>query len=144
MPTSFNKRCFACQKVKSVRHFYRSNVRYFQKECKRCCRLRKRRWHQTESGKLSSANTKLKRRFGITLIQYEYMLAIQKGLCAICGVDMAKNSQGHRLGVDHDHATGKVRGILCKPRNTAIGGFHDSPGLCERGAEYLRHAAGNH
>ena len=57
------------------------------------------------------------------------MLAAQEGRCAICN-NPAKC-------VDHDHATGKVRGILCAGCNRALGFMFDKPALLRRGAEYL-------
>src|SRR5438094_9480440 len=56
----------------------------------------------------------LKRKFGISLEQYEEMLAKQGGVCAICG---APPPEGTSLHVDHDHETGEVRGLLCFPCN---------------------------
>jgi len=49
------------------------------------------------------------RRYGITVAQYDKMLKRQKGTCALCG----KPPKTKRLAVDHDHATKRVRGLLC-------------------------------
>jgi hypothetical protein len=51
----------------------------------------------------------LKRRYGITPEQYQKMLDRQGGICAICG----RPPKTLRLSVDHDHRTGRVRGLLC-------------------------------
>ena len=45
------KRCYACTETKPVTDFYKSNVTYYQKECKACNKLRKGAWHKTEAGK---------------------------------------------------------------------------------------------
>lgn len=130
------KKCFACKRDKPLDAFYRSNVHYRQRECKECTRLRKHRWHMTESGKLSSANSKLKKRFGITLQEYEQMVAAVQGKCEICG---ATSSYGkHRLAVDHDHKSGLLRGILCKSCNTGLGAFRDDVTLLYSAVAYLR------
>lgn len=113
------KICYSCKQEKPVTDFYRSNVSYYQKECKLCNRDRKNKWHKTDSGKLSSANTKLKRRFGISLEDYNKMLHDQGGKCLVCGSTESFN--GHKLAVDHDHTTGRVRGLLCKACNSALG-----------------------
>lgn len=54
--------------------------------------------------------------YGITLEQYDEMFRQQGGACAVCGSVPKKN----RLSVDHDHATGKVRGLLCMNCNIAL------------------------
>jgi hypothetical protein len=55
-------------------------------------------------------------KFGMTMADYELMFAEQKGSCAIC-----KRMQKQWLSVDHDHATGKVRGLLCTSCNLKLG-----------------------
>lgn len=57
----------------------------------------------------TSKNSRLKKKYGITLAQYEAMLESQGGVCALCGKHPTKNS----LCVDHSHVTGRVRGLLC-------------------------------
>jgi hypothetical protein len=130
------KTCFRCKETKPVSEFYRSNTRYYQRECKPCNRDRKYRWHKSDAGKRSTANTKLKARFGISVEEYERMLAEQSGKCRICAQEVSY--MGHKLAVDHDHASGKVRGLLCKACNLAIGNFKDDPALCIAAAEYLK------
>lgn len=77
----------------------------------------------------------LRFKFGITLADYEAMSEAQGGVCAIC----KKPPQKHRrhLDVDHDHKTGRVRGLLCSPCNRAIGYFRDDPELMRAAAAYL-------
>lgn len=58
----------------------------------------------------------LLRRFGITAVDYDRMLAEQDGGCALC----SRPPGARRLHVDHDHVTGKVRGLLCLPCNGAL------------------------
>ena len=53
---------------------------------------------------------------GVTSADYDRMLAAQGGVCAICG----SPPKTRRLHVDHDHATGKVRGLLCHRCNRAL------------------------
>ena len=73
---------------------------------------------------------------GIALNYDEYldMQATQEHECAICN-DAC--STGKDLAVDHDHATGLVRGLLCARCNRALGGFRDNLWLISRALEYL-------
>lgn len=70
------------------------------------------------------------RTYGLTDEAYRAMLERQEGRCAVC-LDEAK------LCVDHDHKTGKVRGLLCSHCNTAIGHLRDDPSRIRRAADYL-------
>jgi hypothetical protein len=84
----------------------------------------------------------LEKRYGITLEQYNEMVELQGGRCAICNkVPAGTNHTSRRLAVDHDHVTGTVRGLLCGPCNTTIGMIEDSPGMLDRMRRYLgKHA----
>lgn len=74
----------------------------------------------------------LKSNYGITLERRNQMLDEQDGLCAICQIVLETPC------VDHDHATGKVRQLLCQRCNRTLGQVNDNPGLLERMASYLR------
>jgi hypothetical protein len=78
----------------------------------------------------------LKRRYGITLDQFNRLLAAQGGHCVFC--EATKEKSGHRLAVDHDKKTGRVRGILCRRHNSALGTLGDTPEALEKVMEYLR------
>lgn len=67
-------------------------------------------------------NNALRRRYGITQDDYERMLEEQGGACAICRATTSlRNGKPFPFHVDHDHETGKVRGLLCGPCNKALG-----------------------
>ena len=76
----------------------------------------------------------LKRLYGITLEQYEALLAEQGGKCAICG---GVADEGSSMAVDHDHTTRETRGVVHSRCNLAIGFLRDSPRACRGAAEYL-------
>jgi hypothetical protein len=63
----------------------------------------------------------LERTFGITVEDYDGILARQGGVCAICREARRSDGSGRRLAVDHDHETGEVRGLLCGSCNRALG-----------------------
>lgn len=60
----------------------------------------------------------LRRHYGMTVPQLHAMIDNQAGLCGICTVPM---KPGRDTNVDHDHATGRVRGLLCRSCNTRLG-----------------------
>lgn len=75
--------------------------------------------------------------YGITKEQYDKLYAAQGGRCAIC---RRATGAARRLAVDHNHKTGEVRGLLCKPCNRyGLGMFaRDNPEVFDRAADYLR------
>ena len=77
------------------------------------------------------------RRYGISRQNYENLLEKQGDSCAICKT-MDVQRKGHTyFHVDHDHATGKVRGLLCDLCNRGLGYFKDDPYLMSKGVAYL-------
>jgi hypothetical protein len=75
-----------------------------------------------------------KRIYGIGPVEYAEMLVQQNGVCAICkGV----NPNGRELSLDHDHNTGKARGILCNRCNLALGKVKDDPEVLWAMIQYL-------
>lgn len=71
---------------------------------------------------VSAAESDRKRRlakFGLDSASYEQLLSQQRGLCGIC--ESPPGGRWNRLAVDHDHATGNVRGLLCMTCNTMLG-----------------------
>jgi hypothetical protein len=81
----------------------------------------------------------LRRRYGIDIARYNEMLAEQNGCCAICGKAEANEIRGKvvALAVDHCHATGTVRALLCSACNTALGLFNDDVGLLAKAQAYV-------
>jgi hypothetical protein len=67
-------------------------------------------------------NKVLKQKFDITIEDYDTMMLRQNGVCAICGQEDTQFA----LGVDHNHTTGRVRGLLCNPCNRALGLLKES------------------
>ncbi len=78
----------------------------------------------------------MKSRYGITIDDYNRMFKEQEGRCKICGAHQSEFST--RLHVDHNHETGKVRGLLCNSCNMGIGNFKDNIDLLLDVIEYLR------
>ena len=93
----------------------------------------------------------LKYKFGITMEEYQLLLESQGGTCALCnGLNNIRRKGTHNgepitmaLSVDHNHKTGKVRGLLCNGCNTSLGKFKDNPILLEKAIKYLRDTNGD-
>lgn len=95
---------------------------------------RQRSYLATKEGREKRRARNLLLQFKITIESYEEMFRKQLGVCAICsGGDLC----GRRLAVDHDHATGTIRGLLCRACNTALGFLKDSPELLRTAADYI-------
>lgn len=85
-------------------------------------------------------NSFLKSTYGITLAEYEALLESQNGVCAICGgKEKRKSRYGGvcRLHVDHDHKSGKVRGLLCQQCNNGIGHFRENTAILAKAIIYV-------
>ena len=84
----------------------------------------------------SMFNARLIRTYGIDLVEYNKLLVKQKHSCYICKTHKDKFEK--RLFVDHNHKTGKVRGLLCLSCNYAIGASKDSVIILKRMIKYLK------
>ncbi|MFD7257798.1 endonuclease VII domain-containing protein [Streptomyces sp. NPDC059874] len=71
-------------------------------------------------------------RYGLA---YSVALELRARPCELCGAP--PNSEGKAHSIDHDHATGAVRGVLCHSCNLALGHFKDDPERLLRAAAYL-------
>ena len=80
-------------------------------------------------------SSRLKQRYGIMLEQYDAMLLAQNSCCAICQQHTSKLDKP--LHVDHCHLTGKIRGLLCRKCNLALGNFEDNVDFLRSGIIYL-------
>lgn len=107
--------------------------RYARHRERLCAAGRQWRKDNPEAAHLSDKKSDLRKRYGITLDDYQKRLAEQGGRCAIC-----RNEPDDKyLAVDHCHATGIVRGLLCTRCNAAIGLFHESVASMASAIEYL-------
>jgi hypothetical protein len=97
------------------------------------------------NNKSKAREHQLRYKFGITLEEYNQINQSQGGVCAICegvnttrtkGTTSGKNIK-MSLAVDHNHKTGKVRGLLCSNCNTSLGSFKDNPALLRKAISYL-------
>lgn len=93
----------------------------------------KQRWLDPDEG---VQNRRLKHRYGIDVKSYNRLFSKQQGCCAICGVHQSELSE--RLCIDHNHETGKVRGLLCRSCNRGIGFLKDDFEITDKATTYLK------
>lgn len=160
------KRCRICNESKPLSDFYRlAGMRDgHRNECKACnlaqqheryladparAKARVKQWQQENADRVNAywrerrrepqvkrreRDAYLKRKFGISLAEYDAILAEQGGVCAVCS---RPPTCGISLHVDHDHDTGRIRGLLCFRCNNALGDLEDDPALLRAAARYL-------
>ena len=127
------KACSKCCESKPFSEFYRSHSGYprdgFSYKCKACSAAyyRDNRDRYIERDR----RRKVKRLYGLTVEEYDAIIARE---CAVCGAGPAER----KIGLDHCHASGKVRDALCAQCNVALGMADDSPERLEALAAYLR------
>lgn len=97
--------------------------------------LSNRSYQKTEKGQLCTHRNHLKRKYGITVEMYNMIFSRQGGKCAICETE--QKDLDRRLCVDHDHSTGKIRGLLCRFCNTGVGDFKEDVDRMFRAINYL-------
>lgn len=121
--------CTLCGPVKVT---YKSNRNYFQ--CQTVTAKNRTIW---KSPPESIRKWDLKRKYGLAFEQYEEMYQAASGACEICRTPLPV------LHVDHDHDTGEVRGLLCRPCNQGIGHFRDDVDLLASAGLYLSRSHSN-
>ena len=104
------------------------------RQCRRCYKLANRRYARKHyrQNKEKYRDKFLRYNYGITLEQYNAMLAAQDGKCFICG-----KSESIGLSVDHCHETKVVRRLLCKRCNTVIGLVEERLDILDQIGEYI-------
>lgn len=118
------KLCSHCKEEKDTKlfHYHNKEKEILQSWCKSCSR------------KSAAAHQRLKR-MGLTREDYDRMYAEQKGCCAICG--QHEDQFEKALTADHDHRTGKIRGLLCMNCNLILGHADDSVDILQKCIAYL-------
>lgn len=113
---SNTKVCSTCKQELDLSKFVLlKNKKSYKAQCTKCLNLYK---------------------YGINKNDFDKLLSDQNNVCAICEEESDYNS----LNVDHDHLTGRVRGLLCGNCNKGIGLFKDSSDLLIKASKYLKYA----
>ena len=153
------KICSKCKNPKSILEFCNNkcNIDGLECWCRECHKekiriknqIRQRKYKETrkryndthkEQMSKQKAEKRLSTRYGITIEDYRVMQENQNGKCSICNKEQTRlnrNNKPIRLAVDHDHKTGRIRGLLCYKCNSGIGYFNDNIELLSKPINYL-------
>lgn len=153
-------RCFKCKGAYSVKYSQRPHVKEkhladqrqpqrkeYQILWRRANKQRLKQYFQEHDKKRDKTperqrqhrNRRLIRQYGMSLQEYEQILAQQNNGCAICG-NPPEKAYAKVLHVDHCHDSGKVRGLLCDNCNHLLGNAKDNVAILLRAVEYLNKA----
>ena len=155
------KTCTKCKETKDISLFAKDKNSpdghtYQCKECRNKANKRYRELHpdkiQEHNNRLKNwrkeyynipenkeklRNNHLKKKYNITVEEYDLLFSKQNGVCAICGKPETSTKTSN-LAVDHNHLTGDIRGLLCNKCNRGLGYFEDSPELLYKAIKYLK------
>lgn len=147
------KRCTLCKETKPDAEFFANKDFHdgLDRGCKQCRLDRRAEYGRKNSAALSKkqmeryhkdperfADYDLRKRFGLPPGSYDKMSEAQGGRCAICQSTTPGGNGKRRLAVDHDGATGKVRGLLCGRCNTGIGQLQHNETILLAAIAYLK------
>tara|TARA_R110000787_G_C13126306_1_gene415524 strand:+ start:118 stop:528 length:411 start_codon:yes stop_codon:yes gene_type:complete len=130
------KECYTCKETKSYANFYKvaANNDGHSGVCGSCKLAYNQNYKKVNKDRVRDAY--LRKTYGVSLIEVNKLFAEQEGRCDICGIH-EKHCKHQRLGVDHDHDSGAVRGLLCANCNTGIGLLQDSSEFTQKATAYL-------
>lgn len=154
--------CGHCKKLKFITEFKKkiNSSTGYTSICKPCCNSKERelvktrlpktkaeqareRYRKTQKYRDTFWASHLKRKYNLSVTDYENLLRSQDYCCAICGTQEAHRnwqliSNRVNLFVDHNHSTGKVRGMLCNKCNVGIAMFQEKPDVLLAAINYIK------
>lgn len=132
--------CTNCNQVKCLSDFHKCSTlpSGVKNMCKVCVKAYMHEWHKVRPPMptMQSRDKHLRQRYGFDHAEYERLLMMQGGCCAIC--DTTEPGKGFRhFHIDHNHTSGRVRGLLCARCNQAVGLFKEDKKSIQRALSYL-------
>lgn len=126
------------QHSKQYRDTHKEELKQYNKQYNQSHKEEKNQYRKSHKEERKQANKQynLKKTYNLSIDQYNQMLAEQNYKCKICGVDEV-NAGKNGLVVDHNHKTGKIRGLLCDGCNKGIGFLKEDPALFDSAKDYL-------
>lgn len=142
------KTCYRCKADQPLTEFYRHRKMKDGRLnlCRTCKKAETDDWRKNNPARFNETRRRreLLSKYGLTTDEYDALLLAQGGGCAGCGEDGMQHHQGRGntvssrpLTVDHDHSTGRVRGLLCHTCNWALHKTGERPDVLRRLAAYL-------
>jgi Recombination endonuclease VII len=133
------KKCYDCKEFKNVDCFWKNKTSSdgLSWYCKSCGKRRNRTYCKENKDSINKQvrESYRQKKYGISPKEWEVLFNSQNGRCAICETGKLGKNHWH---TDHDHQTGRIRGILCSNCNTALGLLKDDITRLEKSIEYLR------
>lgn len=131
------KICKTCRIKKEISEFYPKNGGYFTGSCKICLSEKQKLYPKSRKkySKEYHRERSIINNYNITKKEYDILYKEQGGKCAICGIPETELKRN--FSIDHDHKTGKVRGLLCNLCNQGLGSFKDNQSNVENALYYL-------
>ena len=148
------RKCSVCHKKKKLDDFYKDKKGKWGRGyvCKPCAKQKSTKDYYANHEKRKKSNRQrsqqpevrardrdrlLKRKYGLSANDYDRLLRMQQGVCAICKTDK-RDKRDREMPVDHNHKTHAIRGILCDTCNRVIGLFGDDPETIRNAIRYLQ------
>lgn len=144
MNETLTKSCTKCLQEKPFSEYNRDCTKKYNlaSACKICTRASQRKINQTPEGRIKRRLSHIKNRYKIDEKEYQKLLQEANWSCQICGLHeihlQEKHPKSKGIHVDHDHETGKVRGMLCQRCNSILGQARDNIEILESAIKYLK------
>ena len=127
------RKCCRCLEIKDLEEFHRDKNKKLGRRyyCKECANRDQKKFNKNRNS-IYNRNSYLNRVYNINETKYNELYQAVDGCCEICGKFKRK------LFIDHDHKTGRIRGLLCLKCNAGIGLLQDSPKIINNALKYLK------
>ena len=135
--TEYMRKWRAQNKEKNAEYQKEYYKEYRKKHAEKLANQNKK-WREAnkEQDALVMLKARLKRKYNLSIEEYNTLIESQNNSCKICGTHATNNIKG-KLYIDHCHTTGKVRGLLCMKCNSALGLLNDNKELVQNLLDYL-------
>lgn len=126
------KVCSVCKEELPLVDFYKqsANKDGLAYRCKSCDRVARRAFSQSTRGKKLTRDANRRHKYNMSPEEFENLWELQNGKCAVCSIELddsfVKQHKPNKVVIDHNHKTGKVRGLLCTKCNKGIGLLGDT------------------